>query len=219
MYSRRQFLICAGVALLPICFQGPAKFNVHPAANTPMGFQAVELDTLAAIMDEMIPAGDGMPAASLAGGPQYLQYLGWQYSVIQQEIGNFLRKVTQTSSDMFRQDFRKLSPRQRVQILASIEKSESPLTSACRRYRSLRKAVPSKGLEGDRYFLRTGSFSGSPGAGREVTPIEPEAIEALQAKGIPLEPGEAPRNLVTRGPTQSLGGAYVSGGRVAAVWR
>jgi hypothetical protein len=99
-------------------------------ADTAQGFPAVELDMLAAIMDEIIPAGDGMPAASLAGGPQYLQYLGWQYSASQQEIANFLRKVTQTSSDMFRQDFRKLSPRKRVQILASIEKSEKSAFSA-----------------------------------------------------------------------------------------
>ncbi|HYL14301.1 MAG TPA: hypothetical protein VEV41_14760 [Terriglobales bacterium] len=110
MYSRRQFLICAGVALLPAGFEGLAK--LHPAADTAMGFHAVELDTLAAIMDEIIPAGEGMPAAGVAGGPQYLQYLGWQYPAIQQEIADFLRTVTQTSSDMVRQDFRKLSPEQ-----------------------------------------------------------------------------------------------------------
>jgi hypothetical protein len=86
MYSRRQFLICAGVALLPTGFEGLAK--LHPAADTAMGFNAVELDTLAAIVDEIIPAGGGMPAASVAGGPQYLQYLGWQSPAIQQEIAD-----------------------------------------------------------------------------------------------------------------------------------
>ena len=49
MYSRRQFLICVGVALLPTGCEGLAK--LHPAADTAMGFHAVELDTLAAIMD------------------------------------------------------------------------------------------------------------------------------------------------------------------------
>jgi len=37
------------VALLPTGFEGLAK--LHPAADTAMGFHAVELDTLAAIMD------------------------------------------------------------------------------------------------------------------------------------------------------------------------
>jgi MOSC domain-containing protein YiiM len=61
------------------------------------------------------------------------------------------------------------------------------------------KMVRGRGLEGDRYFLGKGSFSKSPGTGREVTLIEVEAIEALHATGIPLEPGAARRNLVTRG--------------------
>lgn len=62
------------------------------------------------------------------------------------------------------------------------------------------KAVAGAGLEGDRYFLGIGTFSKSPGAGREVTLIEVEAIEALdREKSISLHPGEARRNLVTRG--------------------
>src|SRR5437870_970055 len=95
MCSRRQFLICAGLALLPTAFKAVA--NPDPAADTALGFRAVELDTLAAIIDEIIPAGEGMPAASIAGGPQYLQYLGWQYPANQEEIGRFLTTVTQTS--------------------------------------------------------------------------------------------------------------------------
>jgi hypothetical protein len=130
MYSRRQFLICAGVALLPTGLQGLAK--LHPAADTGMGFHAVELDTLAAIMDEIIPAGEGMPAASVAGGPQYLQYLGWQYPAIQREIGDFLRTVTQTSSDIFRQDFRKLSSGQHVRV-----HEECATFLSCRRFEVL----------------------------------------------------------------------------------
>jgi MOSC domain-containing protein YiiM len=61
------------------------------------------------------------------------------------------------------------------------------------------KAVEGKGLEGDRYFARSGTFSSSPGGGREVTLIEIEAIEALRRANVLLEAGEARRNLVTRG--------------------
>ena len=62
-------------------------------------------------------------------------------------------------------------------------------------------AVPGRGLEGDRYFHETGTFSAKvPGPDREVTLIELEAIEAVQRDyGISLQAGDARRNLVTRG--------------------
>ena len=61
-------------------------------------------------------------------------------------------------------------------------------------------AVPGRGLEGDRYFDKRGSFSDKPGEGRQVTLIEIEAIEAMNDElGISLSPSEARRNLVTRG--------------------
>jgi MOSC domain-containing protein YiiM len=62
------------------------------------------------------------------------------------------------------------------------------------------RAVPGKGLEGDRYYNRTGNYSNKPGPEREITLIEIEAIEALQHEvGIALMPAETRRNLVTRG--------------------
>jgi MOSC domain-containing protein YiiM len=61
-------------------------------------------------------------------------------------------------------------------------------------------AVPGMGLEGDRYFYQTGKYSDKHGAGRQVTLIEIEAVEALKREeGIDLPPGDARRNIVTRG--------------------
>jgi MOSC domain-containing protein YiiM len=77
------------------------------------------------------------------------------------------------------------------------------------------KAVPGKGLEGDRYFVGFGTFSKSPGAGREVTLIEVEAIAALREKNILLNAGDARRNLVTRGvPLNHLVGRTFQVGEV-----
>jgi len=62
------------------------------------------------------------------------------------------------------------------------------------------RAVPGKGLVGDRYFEGVGTFSKTPGTGREVTLIEVEAIEALQKDyDFPLPPGDSRRNIVTQG--------------------
>lgn len=56
------------------------------------------------------------------------------------------------------------------------------------------------GLRGDRYALQAGTWTETPGSGREVTLIESEAIEALAAEtGIVLAPGESRRNITTRG--------------------
>jgi MOSC domain-containing protein YiiM len=57
------------------------------------------------------------------------------------------------------------------------------------------RAVAGEGLEGDRYFAKDRLAGGA----RQVTLIEAEAVEAARAAGGALSPGEARRNLVTRG--------------------
>jgi MOSC domain-containing protein YiiM len=60
-------------------------------------------------------------------------------------------------------------------------------------------AVPGVGLEGDRYALKQGTFF-KPEPDFELTLIEAEAVEAAQLEhGLKLVPGDARRNLVTRG--------------------
>ncbi|MCI0364973.1 MAG: MOSC domain-containing protein [Phycisphaerales bacterium] len=65
------------------------------------------------------------------------------------------------------------------------------------------RAVPGRGLEGDRYFTQSGTFGKNPkkpDPSQQATLIEIEAIEALQRdKSIALDPGESRRNIVTRG--------------------
>lgn len=62
------------------------------------------------------------------------------------------------------------------------------------------RAVPGRGLEGDRYFAKIGTYSAKDGADREVTLVETEAVEALARDyGISIEPEETRRNVATRG--------------------
>jgi MOSC domain-containing protein YiiM len=62
------------------------------------------------------------------------------------------------------------------------------------------KAVPGRGLEGDRYFTKEGTFSKKDGPSREVTLIEVEAVEAAsKAYEVVVDAGETRRNLVTSG--------------------
>jgi MOSC domain-containing protein YiiM len=63
------------------------------------------------------------------------------------------------------------------------------------------RAVAGRGLEGDRYLLGTGRYSGRAYAdeGRHVTLIEMEVLEALANRtGIELSAAESRRNIATR---------------------
>ncbi|MQA98729.1 MAG: MOSC domain-containing protein [Actinobacteria bacterium] len=62
------------------------------------------------------------------------------------------------------------------------------------------KALTDRGLEGDRYFTSTGTFSKKSYPDRNITLIEAEAVEAANAEdGVELDYGEPRRNVVTRG--------------------
>ncbi len=79
------------------------------------------------------------------------------------------------------------------------------------------RAVPGRGLEGDRYFHQIGTYSKTPGKGREVTLIEIEAIEALARDyDLHLDPKDSRRNIVTRGV--ALNHLVGRDFRVGAVW-
>ena len=61
------------------------------------------------------------------------------------------------------------------------------------------QAVAGRGLDGDRYYSKLGTYSNDAGSGRDVTLIEVEAVEALKREyKVELEPGQARRNIVTR---------------------
>jgi MOSC domain-containing protein YiiM len=74
-------------------------------------------------------------------------------------------------------------------------KAEAPMVA-----RDEVRAEPGRGLEGDRYAEHLGTYSDTPGSGREVTLVASEALEAIEREqGIHLAPGESRRNITTRG--------------------
>jgi MOSC domain-containing protein YiiM len=79
------------------------------------------------------------------------------------------------------------------------------------------EALAGRGVVGDRYCLKKGTFSAKDGPDREVTLIEAEALEGLAREyGITLQPSQARRNLLTQGvPLNHLvGGTFTVGGVV-----
>ncbi len=61
-------------------------------------------------------------------------------------------------------------------------------------------ALAGQGIEGDRYFLGTGTYSKKPEPGRQVTLIKSEVLESLKDKfEITVKPEESRRNILTQG--------------------
>jgi MOSC domain-containing protein YiiM len=61
------------------------------------------------------------------------------------------------------------------------------------------EAVEGRGLLGDRYQRKAGTFSNPSGSGYDLTLVEAEALEELSSQGVELSPIEARRNIVVRG--------------------
>jgi MOSC domain-containing protein YiiM len=62
------------------------------------------------------------------------------------------------------------------------------------------RAVPGKGLEGDRYYRQAGTFTGDEKRGSELTLIALEDLEAVAREtGVAIAPADARRNVLTRG--------------------
>src|SRR5947199_8879687 len=78
------------------------------------------------------------------------------------------------------------------------------------------RAVPGKGLEGDRYFNARGTYSDRPGPGREVTLIEAEAVEAMERETeLANQKRSSRRHIITRGaPLNHLVGQEFDVGQV-----
>ncbi len=79
-----------------------------------------------------------------------------------------------------------------IHITAAKRGAMEPLAEA--------RLIAGKGIEGDRYFLGTGTYSSRPEPGRQVTLIEAETLVALaRDHGLELAPHEHRRNLTVSG--------------------
>ena len=80
-----------------------------------------------------------------------------------------------------------------VELIVLASEAEGPMRSV-----STAEAVEGRGLLGDRYERKAGTFSKPGGRGYDLTLVEAEALEELSAKGVELAPIEARRNIVVR---------------------
>jgi hypothetical protein len=90
------------------------------------GFNELQRKMLRCAMDEIVPAADGMPAASEVGGVEYLERLAARTPDIQKKLAKSLASVETLSKRQFGQGFVDLSRAKRVEALRKLEKAVAP---------------------------------------------------------------------------------------------
>src|ERR1700694_321336 len=131
-WSRRKFLeagVVGSIAMrgataggLPSLHEEVKTQKTASTTGTTGALQARERDLLRAAMDEIIPAGDGMPAASEVGGVDYLDQLAGRDKQTAKQLRESLAALEGLSKKRFRGSFLSLSHQQRVESLSSLEK-------------------------------------------------------------------------------------------------
>jgi len=144
-FTRRKFLknslrssLVAGSGALAALGASKRGEAVQASAGTreekglSAGFGATESETLRVAIDEIIPATDGMPAASEAGGVEYLDRLVRSEPEIRRGFERGLLLIDSASRRLFNQDFAGLSRPRRVKVLAALEKDAPEVFSTLR---------------------------------------------------------------------------------------
>lgn len=85
------------------------------------GLGQAQRELLQAAMDQIIPAGDGMPAASEVGGVEYLDRLASESPEIKVDLEKSLTALQGLSTKRLGKDFTALSPGDRVEALKKLE--------------------------------------------------------------------------------------------------
>ncbi len=103
----------------------PAE-NVAQEKPLRPAFEPPRRELLRAVMDEIIPAGDNMPAASEVGGVEYLDRLARENRDIYKALASSLSELEELSRKGFKKSFVSLSRSARVKVLTQLEKEGAP---------------------------------------------------------------------------------------------
>ncbi len=127
--SRRKFLeagavgsvvVIGGMAVkLPVLQAQPEAASRKSPASV---LDAHQRSLLQSAMDELIPAGDGMPAASEVGSLAYLDELTVTYPRVAKQLQGSLRALDALCRSSRQASFTKLTREHRVEVLTALEK-------------------------------------------------------------------------------------------------
>jgi len=120
-WSRRHFLGAGAAAALSTIKAAPAEaMDIH------------ERRALLLAMDAIIPAGDGMPSASEAGGLAYLEQLARNEPEMTKQLSQSLQALEAMSVQRFEKGFTELVEKDRASALEEMERDAPPQFSLLR---------------------------------------------------------------------------------------
>lgn len=119
--TRRRFLETSLAGSLLLAGTKPAGATARDSRSHSL--TPAEVKVLQAAMDEIIPAGDGMPAASEVGGVEYLEGVAGQDREFREGLKRSLAHLERISRARFKKGFTRLSPDERVEALRDLEQS------------------------------------------------------------------------------------------------
>ena len=139
-WSRRRFMGSAlqGVASVSasrLAAGASPSIGAESATSAVPPFRPEQKNALAAVMDEIIPAAQGMPSASQAGGLDYLARASQEDAGLGAELVKSIDAARDSARAAFGRDFDRLGPEERIAALRRLEQSDPSA------FRSLRDAA------------------------------------------------------------------------------
>lgn len=132
-WTRRKFLesTLKGTVVAGGAITAGAAIPAEARASDPEDQKPAALDEqrrklLRAAMDEIIPASDGMPAASEAGGVEYLTRVAGENAQVKRELEESLSTLAALSQKQFGREFISLTHAERVEALKKFEARRPP---------------------------------------------------------------------------------------------
>jgi len=173
-WTRRRFLGTAGAASLGVA----SARAIAPKSNrttAPAALSESQRGTLSAAMDEIVPAGDGMPGAVEAGVARYLEDLSARDADVR---GDLMRAAAALARAARPTRFPALPPEKRVALLAALESREPAVFGA------FRDLVYEGYYVNAEVWRRLGfEFYGPERAGPGVAVFDETALAGVKARG------------------------------------
>jgi Gluconate 2-dehydrogenase subunit 3 len=185
-WTRRKFLentlkgsiMASGAVTASVVAPRGAK-AVYPSEQSPDGFGQQQLKSLRATMDEIIPAGDGMPAASEAGGVEYLTRLARDNPKINRELQKSLGALAGLSRKQYGKEFSSLAHAERVEALKKFE-AQRPRQN----FIKLRDHIYEAYYTQPKVWKLIGySFYPTNGPGPHMKPFDPASLDQVRKMG------------------------------------
>jgi hypothetical protein len=165
--SRREFLglLAAGTLIAADACRGDAR----------TASAVIDRDILKAASDELIPDGDGMPAASAIGAVEYIARLSTDVPAIGASVAAALQSLESSSRTRFGRGFTQIESTQRIDVLTDLEQ-KTPAAFA-----ALRDAVYEAYYTNPRVWTLLGyEHSPTDRPGPHMTPFDPALVARVE---------------------------------------